>query len=173
MRVAVASDHAGFPLKQTVIDELIRLHHEVLDMGVHEQTSVDFPDYAARAGRSLQSNEADRAVLICGSGVGMCIAANKMAGIRACVTHDTYSAHQGVEHDGMNAMCLGSRIVGEEVARELVRSFMGAEFLAEARFQRRLDKVAQLEAETHSGKVSGKVGGNADGNVDGNVDGEQ
>ena len=145
MRISVATDHAGFSLKQTVLDELTRLGHTPLDLGPASPDSVDFPDYAERVGRSLQNKEADRGILICGSGVGMCIAANKMHEIRACVTHDTYSAHQGVEHDDMNVMCLGSRIVGEEVARELVRSYVNAEFQPEARYLRRLNKVALLE----------------------------
>jgi ribose 5-phosphate isomerase B len=147
MRIAVATDHAGFPLKRVVLDELAKSGIEALDLGVESLTSVDFPDYAARVGRALQRQEADRGILICGSGVGMAIAANKMAGVRACVTHDTYSAHQGVEHDSMNVMCLGSRVIGEEVARELVRAFVQAHFQQEERFIRRLDKINRLEAE--------------------------
>jgi ribose 5-phosphate isomerase B len=145
MKVAVGSDHAGFPLKRVVVDELNKLGAEVTDFGVFDESSVDFPDYAALVGRALQSNEAERGVLICGSGVGMCIAANKMHGVRACVTHDTYSAHQGVEHDGMNVLCLGSRVIGEEVARELIRAFYHARFQEEDRFIRRLNKVDALE----------------------------
>ena len=147
MKVAVGSDHAGFPLKPIVIDELKAIGVEVTDKGTYSLDRVDFPDFAALVGRAIQSGEVDRGILICGSGVGVCIAANKMHGIRASVTHDTYSAHQGVEHDGMNVMCLGSRIIGEEVARELVRSFIGAEFQAEARFINRVNKIAALEAE--------------------------
>ena len=147
MRVAVAADHAGFPLKQAVLDALTRLGVEAADLGVADTTSVDFPDYAAHVGRALQNGQADRGILLCGSGVGVCIAANKMHGIRAAVTHDTYSAHQGVEHDGMNVMCLGARIIGEEVARELVKSFVGAEFQQEERFIRRVNKINALEAE--------------------------
>jgi ribose 5-phosphate isomerase B len=111
---------------------------------------VDFPDYAARVGRAIQNGEAERGILLCGSGVGVCIAANKMHGIRAAITHDTYSAHQGVEHDGMNVMCLGGRIVGEAVARELVGAFVGAEFQEEPRFLRRVGKINALEAERES-----------------------
>lgn len=147
MKVAVGSDHAGFPLKPIVVDELQSIGVEVTDKGTYNLDRVDFPDFAALVGRAIQSGEVDRGILICGSGVGVCIAANKMHGIRASVTHDTYSAHQGVEHDGMNVMCLGSRIIGEEVARELVRSFIGAEFQAEARFINRVNKIAALEAE--------------------------
>lgn len=147
MRIAVATDHAGFPLKQIVLDELAKLGIEALDLGVDNPMSVDFPDYAARVGRALQRQEAERGILLCGSGVGMAIAANKMRGVRACVTHDTYSAHQGVEHDSMNVMCLGSRVIGDELARELVRTFAQANFQQEERFIRRLDKINRLEAE--------------------------
>ncbi len=146
-RIAIGSDHAGMSLKLIVADELKNLGVDVQDFGVHSGESVDFPDYAAPVGRAIQNGQADRGILVCGSGVGMCIAANKLHGIRACVTHDTYSAHQGVEHDDMNVMCLGGRIVGEEVARELVRAFVNARYLNEARYQRRLAKIARLEAE--------------------------
>lgn len=147
MRIAVATDHAGFPLKRVVLDELAKLGIDALDLGVDSPAAVDFPDYAARVGRALQQQQAERGILICGSGVGMAIAANKMAGVRASVTHDTYSAHQGVEHDSMNVMCLGSRVIGEEVARELVRAFAHAHFQQEERFVRRLEKINRLEAE--------------------------
>jgi ribose 5-phosphate isomerase B len=147
MRVAVAADHAGFPLKAAILDELTRLGVQPLDLGVESAQSVDFPDYAERVGRAMQQGQAERGVLICGSGVGMAIAANKLQGIRASVAHDCYSAHQGVEHDSMNVLCLGSRVVGEAVARELVRAFVQAEFQPEERFRRRLDKINRLEAE--------------------------
>jgi ribose 5-phosphate isomerase B len=117
----------------------------VLDFGTNASSSVDFPDFATPVGQAIQGGQAERGILICGSGVGMCIAANKMHGIRASVAHDTYSAHQGVEHDGMNVLCLGARIVGDELARELVRAFMGASFQQEDRFIRRLNKVNALE----------------------------
>ena len=113
MRIAVGSDHAGFPLKDAVIDELHQLGIDVVDKGGWDTTPSDFPDFAALVGRAIQNGEADRGILLCGSGVGVCIAANKLHGMRAALTHDTYSAHQGVEHDGMNVMCLGSRIIGE------------------------------------------------------------
>ncbi|GIV77391.1 ribose 5-phosphate isomerase B [Litorilinea aerophila] len=145
MRVAVGNDHAGLSLKAAVIDELEKLGHEVLDFGTNASSSVDFPDFATPVGQAIQGGQAERGILICGSGVGMCIAANKMHGIRASVAHDTYSAHQGVEHDGMNVLCLGARIVGDELARELVRAFMGASFQQEERFIRRLNKVNALE----------------------------
>lgn len=146
MRVYVSNDHAGLSIKASVIDELRQLGHNVVDVGVDAATSVDFPDFAEPAGLALQRGEADRVVLICGSGVGMCIAANKMHGVRACVTHDTYSAHQGVEHDGMNALCLGARIIGDALARELVKAFMSAEFVDDQRFIRRVDKINAIEA---------------------------
>jgi ribose 5-phosphate isomerase B len=147
MRVAVACDHAGFPLKEPVLAELTKLGVEALDFGVASPDTVDFPDYAARVGRALQQDQAERGILICGSGVGMAIAACKMKGVRASVTHDTYSAHQGVEHDSMNVMCLGSRVIGAALAAELVRAFVQARFQHEERFLRRLDKINRLEAE--------------------------
>ncbi len=145
IRIVVASDHVGFLLKPIVLDELSHLGHTAVDLGPASPQSVDFPDYAELVGKALQNNQADRGILICGSGVGMCIAANKLHGIRACVTHDTYSAAQGVEHDDMNVMCLGGRVIGEEVARSLVRAFMKAKFQPEERFVRRLNKVKALE----------------------------
>jgi ribose 5-phosphate isomerase B len=147
MRVAVAADHAGYPLKQAIVDELEKLGVQASDLGAFDMTPSDFPDYAALVGHAIQKGEADRGILLCGSGVGVCIAANKMHGVRAALTHDTYSAHQGVEHDGMNVMCLGSRIIGEALARELVQSFVRAEFQQEARFLRRVGKINQLEAQ--------------------------
>jgi ribose 5-phosphate isomerase B len=147
MRIAVGSDHAGFPLKDVVIDELRRLGVEPVDKGGFDTTPSDFPDFAGLVGRAIQSGEAERGILLCGSGVGVCIAANKLHGIRAALTHDTYSAHQGVEHDGMNVMCLGSRIIGEALARELVKAFVTADFQEEERFLRRVHKINALEAE--------------------------
>lgn len=146
MRIAVGNDHAGLSIKAAVIDELQQLGHQVSDHGTNAPHSQDFPDFAGYVGRAIQQGEADRGVLICGSGVGVCIAANKLRGIRASIAHDTYSAHQGVEHDGMNVLCLGGRIIGEALAREIVREFVGAHFQAEDRFIRRLNKVDQMEA---------------------------
>jgi ribose 5-phosphate isomerase B len=146
MKIAIGCDHAGFSLRETVIDEVTRLGHEVVDHGLYERTSADFPDFAALVGASLQRGDAERGILLCGSGVGMCIAANKLRGVRACVTHDTYSARQGVEHDGMNVLCLGARVVGDELARELMRAFLAANFQREERFLRRLNKINALEA---------------------------
>ncbi len=146
MRIAVATDHAGFPLKQPIIDELRRLGHEVLDLGTDSEAPVDYPDYAEAAGDAVRSGRAQRAVLICGSGVGASVAANKMPGIRAAVCHDTYSAHQGVEHDDMNVLTLGARVIGPALALELVDAFVRAEFSGAERHVRRLKKVLAIEA---------------------------
>jgi ribose 5-phosphate isomerase B len=146
MRIAIACDHAGFLLKDDVIGVLQDLGVEVIDLGTYNQEPVDYPDFAEKAGRALQQGQADRAVLICGSGVGACIAANKMKGIYACLCHDVYSARQGVEHDNMNILCLGGRIIGVETAKELVKAFVGANFSTEERHHRRFNKIVQLEA---------------------------
>jgi ribose 5-phosphate isomerase B len=146
MRIAVGNDHAGLPIKAAVMDELQQLGHEVSDLGTNDPRSQDFPDFAGYVGRAIQQGDAERGVLICGSGVGVCIAANKLHGIRASIAHDTYSAHQGVEHDGMNVLCLGGRIIGEALARELVRTFVNAQFQEEDRFIRRVNKINTLEA---------------------------
>jgi ribose 5-phosphate isomerase B len=129
MRVAIASDHGGFPLKGPIIKVIQCLGNEVIDLGAFNLDKVDYPDYAQNVGEAILSGKAERGVVICGSGVGACIAANKMKGIYACVCHDTYSAHQGVEHDNMNVLCLGARIIGEELAAEIVKNFLSAEFL--------------------------------------------
>ncbi len=145
MKVAVACDHAGFELKETVVNKIKTLGHEVLDCGCDGTQRVDFPDYAAKAGALLQQKQADRAVLICGSGIGMCIAANKLRGVYACVCHDAYSAHQGVEHDNMNALCLGALVVGKHVAEEVVERFLAASYFNEGNYKKRVDKVLALE----------------------------
>ena len=146
VRIAVAADHAGFELKNTLAEEIRRAGHEVVDLGAHSyEASDDYPDFAAAAGMAVAHAQADRSVLICGSGVGASIAANKIDGARAALCHDTYSAHQGVEHDDMNVLVLGSRIVGVELARELVAAFLRAKFSGESRHVRRLDKVKALE----------------------------
>jgi ribose 5-phosphate isomerase B len=145
MRIAVATDHAGFPLKAAVVGELRELGHEVLDLGTDSTAPVDYPDYAEAAGHTVRAGRAERAVLICGSGVGASVAANKIPGVRAAVCHDTYSAHQGVEHDDMNVLSLGARVIGPEVAIECVRAFVGARFSGEARHVRRLNKVLAIE----------------------------
>jgi ribose 5-phosphate isomerase B len=146
MRIAVAADHAGFELKQELAADLRKANHEVVDLGACEYDAADdYPDFAAAIGRAVQAGEAERGVLICGSGVGASIAANKIAGVRAGLSHDTYSAHQGVEHDDMNVLVLGSRIIGVELARELVKTFVSAKFSGEERHKRRLEKVRALE----------------------------
>ncbi len=146
MRVAVGADHGGYPLNECVIDELKRLGHEVIDFGTHDGNAPDdYPDYARAVAESMQRGNAQRGIVICGSGVGACVAANKVRGIRACLCHDTYSAHQGVEHDDINVLCLGARIVGFELALELVRTFLNANFSGEERHRRRLSKIEKIE----------------------------
>ena len=145
MRIAIACDHGGFPLKRDIIQTVESLGHQILDLGTWDATPVDYPDYAEKAGLAIQSSEADRAIVICGSGVGACVAANKLKGVYASVCHDTYSAHQGVEHDNVNLLCLGARIVGAELAKEIVAAFLNANFLSDERFQRRFDKVQAIE----------------------------
>jgi RpiB/LacA/LacB family sugar-phosphate isomerase len=147
MRIAVAADHAGFELKNQLAEDIGKQGCEVVDLGAFEyDPSDDYPDFAAALARAVQGGKAERGVLICGSGVGASIAANKIHGVRAALCHDTYSAHQGVEHDDMNVLVLGSRIVGVELARELVSAFLHARFSGEPRHQRRLDKVKALES---------------------------
>jgi ribose 5-phosphate isomerase B len=146
MIIAVATDHGGFPLKACVVDAIRAAGHEVIDLGTNSPERVDYPDYAFAVGEALQSGRAERGVVLCGSGVGASIAANKMRGIRAGVCHDTYSAHQGVEHDDMNVLCIGARIVGPELALELVRAFLAAQFLNSGRYVTRLEKIAAMEA---------------------------
>ncbi len=148
MRVAIAADHAGFPLKTSLVELLKQDGHEVLDLGAFNAERSDYPDFARAVGEALQRGLAERGVLICGSGVGVCIAANKMRGIRACVCHDTYSAHQGVEHDDMNVIVLGARIIGIELAAEVIRAFLGARFNGIERYVARLKKVEQMERES-------------------------
>jgi ribose 5-phosphate isomerase B len=142
----VASDHGGVPLNEEVIEELRRLGHDVVDLGTHDANNGDdYPDYAEALGRKVASGECERGVLICGSGVGACVAANKVHGVRAGLCHDTYSAHQGVEHDNCNVLCLGARVVGRELALDLVRTFIAARFTGEPRHKRRLEKVLEIE----------------------------
>jgi ribose 5-phosphate isomerase B len=150
MKVAIGCDHAGFPLKATVMDAVRAAGHEPLDLGTHSTEAVDYPDYAEMVGHAILKGEAERGIMLCGSAVGANIAANKMRGIYAGICHDTYSAHQGVEHDDMNLLCLGARIIGPEPAREIVAAFLGARFVGddpgEERHQRRVGKVRKLEA---------------------------
>jgi ribose 5-phosphate isomerase B len=146
MKVAVAFDHRGVKLREQVIEELEALRHDVIDLGTDTDAErIDYPDKARELGEAIQRGDAERGVLICGSGVGACVAACKMAGIRAAICHDVYSAHQGVEHDDMNVLCLGSEIVGPSLAAELVQRFLAATFVGEGRYLARLKKVEELE----------------------------
>ena len=147
MRVAFGTDHGGMPLKEPLLKLLRELGHEVIDMGAYElDPADDYPDFAVAVGRAIQSGQAERGIVICGSGIGVAIAANKLGGIRACLCHDTYSARQGVVHDNMNVLCLGGRVIGVELARELVSVYMAAQYDGGGRFKRRVDKVTALDA---------------------------
>ena len=146
MKTAIGSDHAGFELKQMLAKFLQGLGDEVVDVGTHGPEPVDYPDFAEAVGKAVLDGRAQRGVLICGSGIGASVAANKMRGIRAGLCHDTYSAHQGVEHDDMNVLVLGARVIGPAMAEELVRAYAGARFTNEERHVRRLNKVKAIEA---------------------------
>ena len=153
MRVAVAFDHAGFPLKGTVLEAVRKAGHEPIDVGTNSAEPVDFPDFSEKVGRAIQKGEAERGILVCGSGVGACIAANKMKGVYASICHDTYSAAQGVLHDDMNVLCLGGRVIGPELAISLVQAFLGASYQGEQtggeRLARRVAKIHKLEDAGH------------------------
>jgi ribose 5-phosphate isomerase B len=149
MRVAVAFDHRGVKLRERVLEEVVRAGHEPVDLGADApEPRIDYPDKAREIGGAIRNGVAERGILVCGSGVGASVAASKLAGIRAAICHDTYSAHQGVEHDDMNVLCLGSEVVGAELAGELVRTFLGAEFDGGERYVRRLEKIEEME-KTH------------------------
>jgi ribose 5-phosphate isomerase B len=148
VRVAVGADHAGFRYKDALAEQLREAGHDVLDLGTESEEPVDFPDFAAAVARALVAGRAERGLLVCGSAVGVSIAANKFPGIRAGVCHDTYSAHQGVEHDDMNVLCLGERVIGIELAREVLTTFMAARFDGAERHRRRLSKIEAIERET-------------------------
>ena len=148
MKIAIGADHGGFPLNEEVIDELRQEGHEVIDFGTHDGTVPDdYPDYAVKVGQAVQSRTAEIGILICGSGVGAAVAANKMHDIRAALCGDTYSAHQSREHDDCNVLCMGARVTGVELALEIMRAFVAARFTGEARHVRRLAKVKALEKE--------------------------
>lgn len=147
MKIACAFDHAGFTLRDVVLDAVVAAGHEVIDLGVHSTEPVDYPDQARKVGRAVASGVADRGILVCGSGAGVSVAASKINGIRAVTIHDEYTAHQAVEHDDVNVLCIGSRVIGSELAREIVTTYLGAEFSGEERHVRRLSKVAEIEAE--------------------------
>jgi ribose 5-phosphate isomerase B len=149
--VALGADHGGYSLKEELLTWL-QEKYQVLDLGAYSHSPADdYPDFAEVVARVVASGQAHRGVLICGSGVGACIAANKVVGVRACLCHDTYSAHQGVEHDDMNVLCLGARVVGLDLARELVTAFLNASFSGEERHQRRLNKVLAIEQQSLQG----------------------
>jgi ribose 5-phosphate isomerase B len=145
MRVALGSDHAGFAMKEMLSTRLAEAGHAIYDLGTHDTNPVDYPDYAASVGRAVLDGRADRGIVVCGSGAGAAVAANKLRGIRAGVAHDVYTAHQMVEHDDVNVLCLGSRVIGEALAEDLVTAFLEARFTKEERHVRRLDKVRGLE----------------------------
>ncbi|MDE3199813.1 MAG: ribose 5-phosphate isomerase B [Acidobacteriota bacterium] len=155
MKLVIASDHAGFPLKEEVRAYLSKAGHEMVDLGAYNAEPSDYPDFAEKVGLAIKEGVSKRGILICGSGVGVCVAANKMPGIRAGMCHDTYSAHQGVEHDDMNVVVLGARIIGPALAFEVVDAFIRAEFIAkEERFVRRFNKVMAIEAKYMCGDSS-------------------
>ena len=151
MKIAVGFDHAGFPLKQTVLDAVRKAGHEPIDLGTYAADPVDFPDFAEAVGRAIQNGSAERGILCCGSGIGACIAANKMKGVYASICHDTYSAAQGVLHDDMNVLCLGGRVIGPELARVIIPAFLNAEYQGNMaggeRLARRVGKIRRLEEE--------------------------
>jgi ribose 5-phosphate isomerase B len=153
MKVAVGFDHAGFPLRETVLAAVRAAGHEPIDLGTTSAQPVDFPEYADKVGRAVQSGQAERGILVCGSGIGACIAANKMKGIYASICHDTYSAAQGVMHDNMNVLCLGGRVIGSELAASLVRAFLGARYLGNdpdgQRLARRVGMIRTIEENGH------------------------
>ena len=158
MRIAIASDHGGFPLKEELVPFIRSLGHDVQDLGVHELAPADYPDAAEKVGLAIRRGDADRGLVLCGSGVGAAMAANRMEGIRAGVGHDSYSARQGVEHDDMNVLALGARVIGGELARDVVRAFLGARFIPEERYRRRIGKMEALAARYGPGTWEGKAG---------------
>jgi ribose 5-phosphate isomerase B len=147
MKVACAFDHAGFPLKQLVMDTVIAAGHEPVDLGTFSTDPVDYPDTARAAAEAVLSGSAERAVLVCGSGAGVAVAACKFPGVRAATAHDTYTGHQCVQHDDVNVLCLGGRVVGPALAGEIISAYLGAEFTGEERHVRRLSKIAAIERE--------------------------
>jgi len=148
MHIVLGADHRGYAFKDAIAAQLRQDGHAVLDVGTNGAEPVDYPDIALAVGQAIQRGDAERGIIVCGSGVGAVIAANKMAGVRAGMCHDTYSAHQGVEHDDMNVICLGSRVIGEDLALEVVQAFLAAKFRNEERYRRRLDKVRAMEERT-------------------------
>lgn len=145
MKIAIAGDHAGFELKQYLSAELRKNGYEVLDLGANDTTPSDYPDFARAVGKAVVSKEVERGILVCGSGVGTSVAASKIKGIRAAVCHDTYSGHQGVEHDDMNVLCIGARVIGPALALEIAHAFLAAQFSNEGRHLRRVTKILEIE----------------------------
>jgi ribose 5-phosphate isomerase B len=152
IKIAIGADHGGYPLNEQIIKELCQAGHELIDFGTHDGSQPDdYPDYALKVGQAIQNGEAEIGIIVCGSGVGAAVAANKLIGIRAALCGDTYSAHQCREHDDCNVLCLGARVTGVELALEIVRAFVAARFTGEERHQRRLDKVAAIEKKSMNG----------------------
>lgn len=145
MRIALGADHAGFALKEQLSRWLTERGHAVYDLGTHSADAVDYPDYGVAVGRAVLDGRADRGIAICGSGAGICVAANKLDGVYASIAHDTYTAHQMVEHDGINVLCLGARVIGDNLAEAVVEAFLAASFTNEERHRRRIEKVKSLE----------------------------
>ncbi|WP_146593122.1 ribose 5-phosphate isomerase B [Novipirellula galeiformis] len=145
LRVAIGGDHAGFPLKKMIVERFGDQVNAMIDCGAHSEASCDYPDFAVAVAKEILEGRADKGIMVCGSGVGVSVAANKIHGIRASICHDTYSAHQGVEHDDMNVLCIGGRIIGSELAFEIVQTFLGAQYEPEDRHARRLAKVLEIE----------------------------
>lgn len=155
MIIAIACDHGGFPLKPVAIRAVLASGNQVLDLGTDSLDPVDYPDFVEKAGQAIQTRKAQRAIIICGSGIGACIAANKMVGVYASICHDTYSAHQGVEHDNMNVLCLGARVIGSELACEIITAYIHAQFSNEERHLRRVGKTRIIEQKgINSGSLS-------------------
>ena len=154
MKITIGSDHAGFELKKVLIDHLQKLGHQLTDVGTDSTAPVDYPDYAEKVGLSVLQGKSERGILICGSGVGASVAANKIPGVRAGLCHDSYSAHQGVEHDDMNVLVLGSRVIGTELSKDLCITFINARFTGEERHRRRLEKIHSIEQRYSLGSVA-------------------
>jgi ribose 5-phosphate isomerase B len=154
LRIALGGDHAGFTLKQAVAERFAPSLSQLIDCGTHDETSCDYPDFAIAVSRTILSGQADRGIVVCGSGVGVSVAANKIPGIRAAICHDTYSAHQGVEHDDMNVLCIGGRIIGPELAFEIIAAFLNAHYTPQERHARRLDKVLAIERDGLNAKTT-------------------
>lgn len=146
MRIAIGCDHAGFLIKNAVVEAIQESGHEIIDFGTNSGERVDYPDYAQKVGKAIQDGKAERGIAICGSGIGVCITANKMNGIYASVCHDTYTAHQGVEHDMMNVLCLGGRVIGPDLTKDIVKAFLSAQFDGKQSHLNRVEKFKAIEA---------------------------